>query len=132
MAGGDAAIRDVRFYQVIDVQYANMEDNEDDGDAMVFGEWPTAGYSRGGVACIISPSTRLVLVPQASTTDGEDSNDDAMILHPQLRGVIPTMRGYTLRLPRPSLMISFEEVQRVAWRDCDGDVMGRAYGGGVG
>jgi hypothetical protein len=108
-AGEDAAIRDVRFYQVVDVQYANMENDGDDDDAMVFGERPTgAGYSKEGVACIISPSTRLVLVPQASTTDGEYSNDDAMILHPQLRGgVIPTMRGYALRLPRPSLAISF-------------------------
>ncbi|KAL3822763.1 LOW QUALITY PROTEIN: hypothetical protein ACHAXA_009637 [Cyclostephanos tholiformis] len=106
-------IRDVRFYQVVDASHC--ERSAEDDDAIIGERRPITTEGGRRMAYIISPSTRLVLLPPLTAID------DDFTLHPQLMGVLPMMRGYELRLPHPMLTISFlRSVAKELLADDDG------------
>jgi len=86
--GSRDIIQNVRYYQVVNIQSSRTDDDISKSKT----SW------KDSMAYIVSPMTNLVLLP--STTTDDESN-----LHPQLNGTV--MAGYTWRIPRPSLVISF-------------------------
>jgi len=97
---GRGVIKNVRYYQVVDIQSSRTDDDISKSKT----SW------KDSMAYIVSPMTNLVLLP--STTTDDESN-----LHPQLNETV--MARHTWRIPRPSLVISF--LQSVPDKHMNGD-----------
>ncbi len=101
----NTGIQNVRFYQVMEIQSSS----QDNGDTIHSDCDNAEEQVQNMMAYIISPSTHLVLIPpRLETTDRNDdpiSNND-LSLHPQLKSCT-MMHGYTWRLPRPTMVVSF-------------------------
>lgn len=96
LTNGDI-IRNVRMYQVVDIQSANDEEAHAQSSGQQF------------KAYHVSPLTRMTLLPPSSNGgDGKQSP-----LHPQLDSV-QMIPGHEWRLPRPSLLVSFLQSVRNA------------------
>lgn len=94
---------DVRFYKVVSVQSSKeATENEAIDHSGILGS--ASGRGNSAKAYIFSPDTHLTLLPGESHT--LDSLDVSTPIHPQLTSS-SQMKGHAWRLPRPSMVSSF-------------------------